>query len=129
MIGLLNSDGTLQLAANDDGYGPEWQRLGPTPDGSSAWRWDGQWRAMPAPVPRLMPDALWQLLTVQEHAALVVAARNDDGLLSVAFDRINARRDPLPLDDTNFIAMVWRAAEIGVLSVPRAAQVMAGIKA
>jgi hypothetical protein len=33
------------------------------------------------------------------------------------------------LKRTNFIAMVWRAAEISVLSVPRAAQVMAGIKA
>lgn len=129
MIGLLHSDGTLQLAADDAGYGPEWQRLGPTPDGSDAWRWDGRWLAMPAQVQRLKADALWQLLTVQEHAALVMAARNDDGLLSVAFDRINARRDALPLDDTNFVAMVWRAMEIGVLSTARAAQVMAGIKA
>ena len=126
MIGLLHSDGTLQLALDDAGYGPEWQRLGPTPDGGSAWRWDGVWQPMPAPVPRLRPEHLWQLLTVQEHAALAQAARHDDGLISVAFDRINARRDPLPLDDANFVALVWRAVQIGVLSSERAAQVING---
>jgi hypothetical protein len=68
-------------------------------------------------------DRLWQLLTVPEHVA---ARATGDATLAVAFDRINARRAPLPLDDPNFVALVWRLVDLEVLSVARAAQALAG---
>lgn len=81
---------------------------------------------LPAPpIPSLMPAQLWQLLTVAEHAAARSTA-DETGLVAVAFDRINARRDPLPLNDGNFVALVLRLVELEVLTETRATAVLAG---
>ncbi len=79
----------------------------------------------PPPIPSMMPAQLWQLLTVPEHAAARSTA-DEGGLVAVAFDRINARREPLPLNDGNFVALVMRLVELEVLTEARGVQVLAG---
>lgn len=120
---FLLPDGMISVEPDTDGLPEGWIEVD-APPAAEGWRWsggpDGDW--VPA-IPAMHADRLWQLLTVPEHVA---ARATGDATLAVAFDRINARRAPLPLDDPNFVALVWRLVDLEVLSVARAAQALAG---
>lgn len=120
---FLLPDGTISVEEAPVGLPEGWIELDPPP-AREGWRWsggpDGSWVPV---IPSMPAERLWQLMTLPEHVA---ARATGDATLAVAFDRINARRAPLPLDDTNFVALVWRLVDLAVLSVPRAMQAMAG---
>jgi hypothetical protein len=123
MLAFRNPDtGEVAIAPASDGYGLPWRAL-PDPPALDGWAWNNannSWVAAPMP---MMPEQLWQLLTLAEHVA---ARASNDTLVAVAFDRINARRHALPLNDGNFIALVLRLQELQVLTHDRAIQVLAG---
>ena len=115
--------GAVQISATADGY-DGWEAL-PAPPGPG-WRWHQAgliWVRAPEP---MLPERLWQLLTLEQHAAVRVLAAQVP-LMAVAMDRINARREPLPLDDGNFVAFVITAVGGGALTEAEGARVLAGL--
>ncbi len=94
----------------------------------------------PPPVPRRSAEQIFKLLTVGEHSALRDLpgkvfpeghARAGDlidplKLMPVAFDRLAARREPLPLNDGDLLAVVSLGVAAGILTIDRAAAVLAG---
>jgi hypothetical protein len=78
-------------------------------------------------LPKVMPTyKLWLLFTIQEHASIVLAGRSDDGLISVALDRINSGNQ-ISTDDSNLVALIWRAVSLNILSEERADQILSGL--
>ena len=122
MIWLHNAAIGETVGVNStDGYGDDWAEIAAPPP-LGRWQWaDGAWVAV---VPSMAPERLWQLMTLAEHLA---ARETGDATVAVAFDRINARRAPLALDDPHFVALVWRLVELDVLTTARAAQALAGL--